>query len=210
MTQLITLEYEGMSVDFTGRAWFNATKVAEKFGKEPHEWLRLPETVKYLAALQRKSGKIPELHTRDSGYVRTMRGRSGGTWLHPRLGVAFARWLDVDFSIWCDEQIDLILRGGLADWRRSTVEDRLDMQFAAMKAAVARRKPWSHVMGWGNRWAGVTRSRFMSVGQVREVGGFYGRVEFFKETPADVARIEANTIALYGESRQLPLIGPGD
>jgi len=31
--------------------------------------------------------------------------------MHPKLGVAFARWLDVRFSIWCDMQIDNILRG---------------------------------------------------------------------------------------------------
>jgi hypothetical protein len=30
---------------------------------------------------------------------------------HPKLAVVFARWLDVQFSVWCDLQIDKLLRG---------------------------------------------------------------------------------------------------
>lgn len=106
MSNIITLDYNGAQVDFTGEAWFNATAVARRFDKAPNEWLRLPETITYLAGLERRYGKIP--------YVKTSRARldrGGGTWLHPRLGVSFARWLDVDFAIWCDEQIDRLLRG---------------------------------------------------------------------------------------------------
>lgn len=29
----------------------------------------------------------------------------------PKLAVRFAQWLDIDFAIWCDEQIDNLLRG---------------------------------------------------------------------------------------------------
>lgn len=107
---IITRDYDGMPVDFTTEAWFNATAVAKRFGKLPNEWLRLPETVGYLEGLERKYGKIP--------HFKTSRGRGGGTWMHPRLGVAFARWLDVDFAIWCDEQIDHLLRGEGMDWKR--------------------------------------------------------------------------------------------
>lgn len=212
MTQLITLEYDGMPVDFTGEAWFNATEVAERFGKRVDNWLRLAETKEYMTELAGvlNPSHLRELNSRNPGHlIRTRRGAKGGTWMHPKLGVAFARWLDVRFAVWCDMQIDKILRGGIADWRRSTVEERFGMQIAAMKAAQARRKPWSHVMGWGNRWARVTRSRYLSVGLVREVGSFYGRVETRSETPEDLARIEANSIALYGESPQLPLLGMG-
>ncbi|MCY1558013.1 ORF11CD3 domain protein [compost metagenome] len=77
--------------------------MAKRFGKEPHEWLRLPETIAYMDALA-KSGIFPEL-------VRTKRGRSGGTWLHSKLAVAFARWLSPDFAIWCDLQIDALIHG---------------------------------------------------------------------------------------------------
>ncbi len=111
---IITKTYDGMQVDFTGDGWFNATAVAAKFGKRPVDWLKLPETKRYIAALA-KRGNVKESH-----FARTRRGgRMGeaGTWLHPKLGVAFARWLDLDFAIWCDEQIDRLLRGDAKDWK---------------------------------------------------------------------------------------------
>lgn len=45
--------------------------------------------------------------------IRTVLGRNGGTWLNPKLAVAFARWLDDDFGVLCDAQIDAILRGAI-------------------------------------------------------------------------------------------------
>lgn len=106
--KIIPFDYKGQAVRFNADGWINATEAATRFGKLPHEWLRLPETVAYLEALA-KSGKIPQL-------VRTRRGRNGGTWLHPKLAVAFARWLSVDFAVWCDEQVDALLRGESKPW----------------------------------------------------------------------------------------------
>lgn len=46
--------------------------------------------------------------------MRTQRGgRSPGTWLHPKMAVAFARWLSDDFGVWCDLQIDAIIRNAI-------------------------------------------------------------------------------------------------
>lgn len=106
---LITLQYDESPITFNHDGWFNATQAAERYGKQPHDWLRLPDTQAYLAALQRKYGKI--------SYLKTKRGNQGGTWLHPKLAVRFAQWLDMDFAIWCDEQIDSLLRGQ-TDWRK--------------------------------------------------------------------------------------------
>lgn len=81
----------------------------EHFGKEAYEWLRLPDTQRYLSALAAKA-KVKESH-----FARTTRGGAkgvAGTWLNPKLGVAFARWLDIDFSIWCDEQVDSAAESG--------------------------------------------------------------------------------------------------
>ncbi len=100
---IISRTYENHTICYTSDGWFNATEAAAKFGKAPYEWQRLPETVAYISGLERKYGKIP--------YLKTKRGSGGGTWLHPKLAVMFARWLDIDFAIWCDEQIDEIIRG---------------------------------------------------------------------------------------------------
>ena len=105
---IITRTYENHTICYNSDGWFNATEAAAKFGKAPYEWQRLPETAAYIAGLERKYGKIP--------YLKTKRGSGGGTWLHPKLAVMFARWLDIDFAIWCDEQIDSIIRGK-DNWR---------------------------------------------------------------------------------------------
>lgn len=116
-TSVIPFDYQGQPVHFNAEGWINATEVASRFGKEPHEWLRSPETMAYLEAMAKlKSGKIPDL-------VRTRRGRNGGTWLHPKLAVAFARWLSAEFAVWCDEQIDQLIReGGGQGWSQARSE----------------------------------------------------------------------------------------
>lgn len=107
---VVTRIYEGHAIAYRDDGWFNATQAAAKYGKEPAQWARLPATVEYIDALRRKYGEIT--------YLQTRRGKDGGTWMHPKLGVLFARWLSVDFAVWCDEQVDEILRGK-DEWRIS-------------------------------------------------------------------------------------------
>ena len=103
MVKLIKADFDGHVMQFNDAGWFNATTAADKFGKDAYEWTRLPSTAEYLSALESKCGNIP--------YLETKRGRNGGTWLHPKLAVAFARWLSADFAVWCDLQIDKIIHG---------------------------------------------------------------------------------------------------
>lgn len=134
MNNIIPFNYEGHSICFNDDGWLNATDVTMKFGKEPNDWLRQIDTLEYLAALSSKlfshSGflteisKIKQLDTssaasrakvlkfvKKTGLVKTKTGPQGGTWLHPKLAVRLARWLSVEFEIWCDEQIDVLIRG---------------------------------------------------------------------------------------------------
>lgn len=106
--KIIRMDFEGQPIAFNADGWINATEAAARFGKEPYEWQRLPDTERYIAGLRRTYGEIP--------YVKTSRARvdrGGGTWLHPKLAVKFARWLSVDFELWCDQQIDSLIRGEL-------------------------------------------------------------------------------------------------
>lgn len=103
---LIPLAYEGHPITIRDDGWFNATEAAKLYGKRPIDWLNLPETMRYVSALAARS-KVKESH-----FAQTRRGgRPGeaGTWLHPKLAVRFAQWLNVDFSLWCDEQIESII-----------------------------------------------------------------------------------------------------
>lgn len=111
---LVILEYKGHPITYQDDGWFNATEAAAKFDKRPYDWLRLPDTDNYISALcrQLRSEKISLLKV-----IRGGRNRSDGTWLHPKLAVPFARWLDDDFAVWCDLQIDALMRGS-NDWTR--------------------------------------------------------------------------------------------
>lgn len=110
MGSILKREFGSKLYSFNSDGWFNATEAAERFGKKPAEWQRLPETARYLAAMM-ESAEVGKSH-----FVRAKRGgaRGGGeTWLHPKLAVRFAQWLDIKFAIWCDEQIDAIIRNGI-------------------------------------------------------------------------------------------------
>lgn len=108
---LISLAYEGHPITIRDDGWFNATEAAQKWGKRPVDWLRLDETTVYINAMAKAlkvESKVSHAHF---GLVTTSRGgKSPGTWMHPKLAVAFARWLDPQFSVWCDCQIDEIIR----------------------------------------------------------------------------------------------------
>ncbi|OOF68494.1 hypothetical protein BKG95_03595 [Rodentibacter pneumotropicus] len=115
MANIITADYNGTQVFFQDDAFLNATVIAKHFNKLPNEWLRLDSTQEYIEKLceNLNAGKsrISEKQAKVgfSHFVKTTRGVNGGTWLHRRLAVAFARWLNVEFAIWCDEQIEKIL-----------------------------------------------------------------------------------------------------
>lgn len=113
-----TYEHNGLSVEvpFTQAAFFNATKVAQAFGKTPKDWLKTDETKEYIESYRRKILlEQNQLVIVKNGAPET----GGGTWLHPKLGVAFARWCNVDFAVWCDEIIEGILKGDVVPVRAS-------------------------------------------------------------------------------------------
>ncbi len=107
---IITASYnDAITINFTHDAWFNATAVSKHFGKEAYEWLRLESTIEYIS-------KLSEILNRENPgfkseeFIQAKKGKyNGGTWLHPKLAIPFARWLDVGFSIWCDMQVEKIL-----------------------------------------------------------------------------------------------------
>lgn len=115
MSALVEAEFNGLAVHFTDDAWFNATEAAAKFGRRVQDWLDNSETKAYTAALAKFLN-----HADQRDLIRAKRGKAGGTWLHPRLAVAFARWLDPEFGVWCDLQIDALIRGAHPhnDWKR--------------------------------------------------------------------------------------------
>lgn len=158
MRNIVKLEYENYQVSFNNDGWINATSIAKKFGKRPVDWLRNEETLHYLVALHSALGfncvsetqfnKIKGLDSnctlfkdkvlilsKKTGLVKTKSGspeNGGGTWLHPKLAVAFARWLSIEFEIWCDLTIDNLINRTALTYEK--VSNMFSMGFDEAKA----------------------------------------------------------------------------
>lgn len=112
MKALSTFDYDGGAITFRDDGWFNATQAAARFARRPVDWIKLDSTKSYIAALSRHNPEVRKFHFAQKG------GSDGGsTWMHPKLAIPFARWLNEDFAIWCDAQIDGLIRGK-DDWRK--------------------------------------------------------------------------------------------
>ncbi len=111
MSQLVECQYLGHQITLQSDGWFNATLAAAAWDRRVDVWLKSKDTQEYIAAL------CEITNTTEKGYLKTKRGAGGGTWLHPKLAVRFAQWLDPKFAVWCDAQIDTLVRGK-DDWRK--------------------------------------------------------------------------------------------
>lgn len=107
MSNVIKIDFDGQAVAFTEDGWINATTAAKRFGKRIQDYLDNMDTATYATELACQLN-----HSNQRDLIRAYRGRGGGTWLHPKLAVHFGRWLDTRFAVWCDLQIDELLRTG--------------------------------------------------------------------------------------------------
>jgi hypothetical protein len=109
--QIISRNYNDIEVIFgnSESLYINATQTAKHFKKKPNDWVRLKETKAYIDALSRSENSRYEnfVITKQAGNYREQ-----GTWIHKKLIIAFARWLNPDFAVWCDLQIEEILKSG--------------------------------------------------------------------------------------------------
>jgi hypothetical protein len=139
--RIIPFDFQGQAVSFNPEGWLHATVIAERFGKRLDHWLDNAETLEYIRALDEvqhpDAGLSQILNPRKSGYLKTLRGNNGGTWLHPKLAIAFARWCDAKFSVWCDLQIEALLHGEEANWQRARQQSAIGYRGLCDALAVA-------------------------------------------------------------------------
>lgn len=103
------------AVSFNDCGYLNATQIAKQFDKRINNYLRSEQTQQYIAALLEVFKARNSAMTKNQLVIVQKGGNVhfSGTWLHPKLAVDFARWLDPKFAVWCDEQIEQILSGSL-------------------------------------------------------------------------------------------------
>jgi len=108
---LVLASYKDTPVSFNTDGFLNATKVAKQFNKRTKDFLRTKETKEYVSELAKTMGRI--CLTEQNQIVTVVQGgdpENQGTWIHPKLAIYFARWCSANFAVWCDQQIEKILK----------------------------------------------------------------------------------------------------
>lgn len=101
-------------VSFREDGYLNATAIAAHFGKLAKDYLKTEQTQAYISALAEILSERTKILTEENQIVIVKKGGTEqGTWLHPKLAVHFARWLDARFAVWCDMKIEEIISGSL-------------------------------------------------------------------------------------------------
>lgn len=104
---MINLTYKGKEINQReGDGYVNATQMCQANGKLIGHWMATEDYKRYTEALSKTIG-IPIVNL-----VIVKTGRSGGTWIHPKLAVKLARWISVKFELWCDEHIKTLIETG--------------------------------------------------------------------------------------------------
>ena len=192
MTQVQTFNFGNIAVSFREDGYLNATQIAAHFGKLPKDYLKTEQTQQYISALAESLSERTKILTDENQLVIVKKGNSKnftqGTWLHPKLAIHFARWLDPKFAVWCDEQIEALLNGKVSDGikpAKTTADDRTGLRQAV--AALVGRKGIDYSTAYG-----MVHQRF-NVGAIEDIPA--------AQLPEAVAYVHALTLhtGLVGE-----------
>ena len=107
---IINFDYKGSQISFNKgeNVMINATQMAKPFGKSPKDFLKTEQTKHYIAALS----EVKKILSSD--LVKVVYGDNGGTWMHEDVALEFARWLNPEFAIWCNDRIKELMTTGVA------------------------------------------------------------------------------------------------
>ena len=134
MQELKIFKYNNNSIEFeiiNGQVFANATAMCQAFGRKPVKWLELESTKRYVSALKAKSDFRTLVETRQGGL-------NPGTWIHEKLILKLAQWLDINFELWCDEKVSELLRTGKVELKPKT-QAELFLESAQMLVAQEQR-----------------------------------------------------------------------
>lgn len=108
MKNTVPATYQGKTVRFNRDGWLNATTATALHGKRVSQWLGSPNTQQHLAELAAMGFHANEL-------IQMHKGRMGGSWVHPKLALELARWIDLEFALWCKLIVERLLREKLTE-----------------------------------------------------------------------------------------------
>lgn len=88
----------------------NATEMAKPFDKRPETWLKSQRTkdLTHSLAVTLNSETADLIKVKQGGNEKIQQG----TWLHRKLALQFAMFLDVNFALWVGDQIEVLMKKG--------------------------------------------------------------------------------------------------
>ena len=182
MNAIQSFSFNDTPVSFRDDGYLNATAIATHFGKQPRDYLKSEQTQQYIAALADFLSTKRKILVKENQIVIVKNGGTErGTWLHPKLAIHFARWLDPKFAVWCDEQIEALLNGRVSDGlpAKTTADDRTPLRQAV--AALVGRKGIDYSTAYG-----MIHQRF-NVGAIEDIPA--------EKLPEAVAYVHALTLS---------------
>jgi hypothetical protein len=109
MLKVFEYNGQGISFDFDGETYINATEMAKHFGKRPIDFLKLKSTHEYIEVLK---SEVKNPHFAKKG--GDLNEIEQGTWMHELLALEFAGWLSPKFKVWCNQKIKELITNGSA------------------------------------------------------------------------------------------------
>ena len=141
--EIISRNYDGIEVlfDNSESLYINATKIAQQFftpkgnPKDVSEWLNSKSTKEYITEFKKftdteKIGNGDLVVVRKGGNDKNAQG----IWIHKKLIILFARWLSPKFAIWCDLQIEEILKEKVAPI--TSQKEKFELEIIGLKNAI--------------------------------------------------------------------------
>jgi len=105
------LTYNGQNITQRPDGYVNATQMCQANGKQIGDWLKTQDAERYMNAISTVTN-IPLTDLIKKIKPDVNKGIGGGTWIHPKLAIKLARWISVEFELWCDEHIKTLMEGG--------------------------------------------------------------------------------------------------
>lgn len=91
--------------------YVNATEMCQANGKQVGDWLKTQDAKRYIDAISTITN-IPVIDLVLKIKPDINKGIAPATWVHPKLAIKLARWISVDFELWCDEHIRTLITTG--------------------------------------------------------------------------------------------------
>lgn len=125
MNNAIIEIFEGQQITIRpSDGYWNATEMCQRYGRQFNDFSRLKNAKAYVASLSAKTGiPVLELLQVKKG------GNRPGVWVHRRVALKLAAWLNPDFEVWVFEVIERLLTQGKVELQESfdALLDALDI-----------------------------------------------------------------------------------